>query len=336
MRIVQRLLLGAFLIAAVSSVLLFSDLERRAARTSPAAGKRWNIHLLEYVEIEDGRAAREGLLEVLEAEAPIAGIEFDLTPGTAHGDMATLSGLVDAAVTDQADLLVTLSTPTLQAALNRGRGLPTVFSLVANPLVAGAGETDDEHLPNVTGVYAHGAYEEVVAAVKECLPQARTVGTLFVPAEVNTVFHKDRLTEVAAENGIEVVAMAVTSPTEIADAASALCSRDIDAVTQVGGNLLSSAFVSIAAAARSAGLPSFAFLSGQAEQGAVVTIAKDYEDGGRQSARLALRVMQGEDPEGIPFEPIRSTKIILNLPAAQAVGLVIPAALMDRADRLIR
>ena len=33
--------------------------------------------------------------------------------------MATLNGLVDAAVTDQADLIVTLSTPTLQAALRK-------------------------------------------------------------------------------------------------------------------------------------------------------------------------------------------------------------------------
>ena len=145
-----------------------------------------------------------------------------------------------------------------------------------------------------------GAYKEVIAALRECLPTATVVGTLFVPAEVNTVFHKDMVTRTAAEVGLEVIAVPVTTATEVADAAIALCSRNIDAVCQVAGNLLSISFVSISRAARTAGLPAFAFLSGQANHGAAVTVARDYGDAGKQAGRLAGRVMRGESPGSIP------------------------------------
>ena len=63
----------------------------------------------------------------------------------AQGDMATVSGLVDAAVGDDADLLITFSTPTLQAALQRAKRLPVVFNYVADPIAAGAGTSDTAH-----------------------------------------------------------------------------------------------------------------------------------------------------------------------------------------------
>ena len=345
--IAKPLLLGAFLVSLASSILLLSDLDRRTSRSakvssgkwavrSPLLPKKWSIHLLKYVETEDAIDAENGFLQALRDEGLEAGGDYELTQTNAHGDMATLSLMVDAAVTSGADLLVTLSTPTLQAALNRGRELPIVFTLVANPFVAGAGQSDREHLPNVTGVYAMGAYEEVIAALRECLSTAKVVGTLFVPAEVNTVFHKDMVTRAAAEVGLEVIAVPVTTPTEVSDAATALCSRKIDAVCQVAGNLLSSSFVSISHAARRLGLPIFAFLSGQANQGAAVTVARDFGDAGKQAGRLAVRVMRGESPGSIPFEPIRSTRTIINLPAARDVGLYIPPSLLKRADEVLR
>ena len=345
--IAKRLLLGACLMSLTSSILLLSDLDRRMSRSaktssgksgvrSPLLPKKWSIHLLKYSETEDAIDAENGVLQALRDEGLEAGRDYELTQTNAHGDMATLSLMVDAAVTAGADLLVTLSTPTLQAALNRGGELPIVFTLVANPFVAGAGQSDREHLPNVTGVYAMGAYEEVIAALRECLPTAKVVGTLFVPAEVNTVFHKDMVTKAAAEVGLEVIAVAAASPTEVSDAATALCSRKIDAVCQIPGNLLSSSFVSISFAARRAGLPIFAFLSGAANQGAAVTVARDYGDAGKQAGRLAVRVMRGESPGSIPFEPIRSTRTIINLPAARDVGLYIPPSLLERADEVLR
>ncbi len=297
--------------------------------------KTWKINLLKYVEIEDSEEAERGVLAGLEEAGLVKGRDYQVKGFSANGDMATVTGLVDASVTEGADLLITLSTPTLQAALSRGRDLPVVFTFVADAVVAGAGRSDEDHLPNVTGVYTHGAYDEVIAALRECLPSVRTVGTLFVPSEVNTVYHKDMMVKAANAAGIEVVALPVASSTEVADAAIALCSRRIDALCQVAGNLLGSSFSSIAQAARRAKLPVFGFLSTQARQGAVVVVARDYYDGGPEAGRLAVRVMRGEDPASLPFQPLRTTRTIVNLKAARDNGLTIPPTLIRRADEIL-
>src|SRR5262249_9545131 len=149
----------------------------------------------------------------------VAGRDYETKQLNAQGDMATVNSLVDAAVTDRSDLLITLSTPTLQAAVQKARQLPIVFTYVANPVAAGAGRSEEDHLPNITGVYLAHQYEKMLAIFRECMPNARRVGTLFVPSEVNTVFHKEQLTAAASKAGLEVIAVPASTSTEIADAA---------------------------------------------------------------------------------------------------------------------
>src|SRR5262249_53720807 len=148
----------------------------------------------------------------------------------AQGDMAALSTMIDAAVSDQSDLLVVSSTPTLQAALRRAGNHNVVFSLVANPVIAGAGRNNQDHAPNVTGAYIPAPHLEGLTALRQCLPNARRIGSLFVPAEVNSVFYKDELLKAATGLGLEVDLVAVSNSSEIPDAAIALCSRNLDAV----------------------------------------------------------------------------------------------------------
>ena len=114
-----------------------------------------------------------------------------------------------------------------------------------------------------------------------------------------------------------------------------LCSRRIDALCQVAGNLLGSSFSSISRAARQAKLPVFAFLSTQAQQGAVVVVARDYYDGGREAGLLAARVMRGEDPASLPIQPLQTTRTIVNLKAARDSGLTLPSTLIQRADEIL-
>ena len=184
-------------------------------------------------------------------------------------------------------------------------------------------------------MYLGAAYEEFLAIVRESFPFVRTMGTLFVPSEVNSVFQKDVLVEAARKVGIEVVAVAASTSAEVPDAALSLCSRRIDALSQIPGNLTASAFPSIAQAARRAKLPVFAFQSSQARAGAAVVLARDYGDGGRESGLLAARVMRGESPATIPFQLVSRTKLIVNLEAARGAGLTLPPALVKRAEEVI-
>jgi ABC-type uncharacterized transport system substrate-binding protein len=297
--------------------------------------KKWNVHIIEYVQVVDVEEVEKGVLAGLDKAGLVRGQDFEVKVSNAHSDMPTLSGLVDAAVSDGADLLITVSTPTLQAAIRRAKSVPIVFTYCANSAAAGAAKSLTDHLPNLTGVEIPGAYDELVAVVRECLPGVKAVGTLYAPSEVNTVFHKEKITKAAAALGITMEAVAAETSSEISDAALALCNRKIDAVCQVGGNLTAASFPSIARAAQAAHLPLFASLSSQAEAGAAVAVARDYYFAGIDTGLMAARVMRGEKTSAIPIEPFAKTKIIVNLNGAKACGLTVPASVLKRADQVI-
>jgi ABC-type uncharacterized transport system substrate-binding protein len=220
----------------------------------------------------------------------------------------------------------------LQAALQRARRLPIVFNYVASPIAAGAGTSDTDHLPNVTGVYMPAAFKEMLAIIRATLPAARTLGTLYVPAEVNTVFYKDRLQEETARSGIELIAVPANTSSDVPDAALALASRRPDAICQIPGNLTAAAFPSIAQAAARARLPVFAFQTSQLRAGASLVVGRDYHDSGRQAASLAARIMRGERPASMPFQPVTRTRLMVNLEAARRLGLTIPQAILTQAE----
>ena len=156
---------------------------------------------IEYNTVVDVEEAEEGVLGGLRDSGLVEARDYSVRIRNAQGDMATMNSLVDAAISDRTDLLITFSTPTLQAAIQRSQGVPVVFNYVANAVWAGAGRSDTDHLPNVTGVYLPAAYDEMLALIREVLPHARVLGTLYVPSEVNTVYHRDRFGDAARQAG---------------------------------------------------------------------------------------------------------------------------------------
>jgi ABC-type uncharacterized transport system substrate-binding protein len=331
---VKRLALGIALIAAASAVLLLSDRSNRAAGAA-SGPKTWRVDLVQFNNVLDVEEAQEGVLAGLRESGLVEGRDYVTTIRNAQGDMATVNSLIDAAITERTDLLITFSTPTLQAAIQRARNLPIVFNYLASPIAAGAGKSDTDHLPNVAGVYLAAAFKEMLALIHETLPSARIIGTLYVPAEVNSVFYKELLQKEAAASGFELVAVPANTSSEVSDAALALMSRHLDAICQIPGNLTASAFPSVAQAAQRARLPVFAFQTSQVKAGASLVVGRDYRDSGRQAAALAARVMRGEKPGTLPFQAVARTRIIVNLEAARRVGLNIPASVVAHAAEVV-
>lgn len=330
----RRLLPGILLILAVSAVLLVSDTSRHESKGADGGQRKWKVNILAFITAVDSddclRGMRDGLAESLRE-----GIDYEVVVRNAQGDMPTLSSLVDAAIGDSADLILTLSTPTLQAVLQRVKSTPVVFGFSSNPLGAGAGISYEDHLPNVTGVATTGAYEEAIELIRAIAPRVRRIGSLLVPSEVNSVYNTEQVTQVAARHGLELVSVAVNSSSEISDAALALLGRQVDAICQVPSNLTITGFASIARPAERAGVPIFGFLSADADNGAVAVVARDYYESGKDAGRIAARVLRGENPGTIPIQDPSGTVLLVNKRAAAAAGLTIPDAVLARAARVL-
>lgn len=300
------------------------------------ATKKWRIYFLNYAESTFVEDCQRGFFDEFPKLGAVKGQNYEMNLTNAQSEMTNLVMMIDNAVSGQADLILLTSTPTLQATIQKVRDIPIIFSLVANPMLAGAGKSFRDHLPNVTGIATTSDFAGMAKVVKECLPQAKRMGTLYVSNEDNSVFNKDAMTAALKKEGIALEALAVSTSSEVADAATALAEKNIDGICQVLGNMLDASFASITQAARKQRKPLFAFTAGQAiKGGAAVVVSRDYEQAGRDMARLAVRVMQGESPAQIPFQMVSKTNLIVNKTNATSCGLSVPPAVLQKADRVI-
>ncbi|MDP2790146.1 MAG: ABC transporter substrate-binding protein, partial [Rectinemataceae bacterium] len=303
----------------------------RASRPKP-----WKIQLLDYADSLTTEETHAGIFAGLKTRGLEEGRDYRLVQRSAHGDMATLNSVIDAAISDRPDLVITTSTPTLQMAVNKIKGFPVVFTTVADGVMAGAGASDEKHLPNFTGVNTMSDFPGMVDVILECFPAAKKVGTLFVPGEVNSVRYRDEFVRAAARRGLTVDSVGVSVVSEVTDAVSALVARKPDLIAQISDNLSNSAFPAIGEAARKANIPLFGFVSGTLKNGAAVVVARDYGEGGELAVSLAVRILEGEDPAGIPFTSLSHSRILLSSANAALYGMTFPDSLVKKADKVVQ
>ena len=330
-----RLSLGLLLIATISAVLLWSDLDRR--NSAPVKADRvWNLRFVQMTNVADVEESEAGIRDSLKESGLREGMNYSIHVANAQGDMATLPSLIDSANTAGADIIVTFSTPTLQAAIQRAGKTPVVFNYVASPFAAGAGKTNSDHHPNVTGVYLAVPYDKTIAMIRRIFPKVATIGTLYVPGESNSVAMERKLNEAAQAAGLRLESVGANTSVEVNDAAMALCSRNIDAIVQVPGNLTAVAFSGIARAARQHKMPVFCFQTNQVREGALAALASDYHGQGMLAGRTIARIIRGEGSTRDPFLPYQDTRLLLNLKTARESSWSIPRDLILQASEVIR
>lgn len=310
--------------------------DRAVAASTSSAKKVWNVQVLGYVNTLDIEDSQRGLVDGMKQAGLREGVDFQIQFANAQGDMATLNTLVDSALSRHVDLMVTISTQALQATTRRAKDTPIVFTMVANPFLAGVATSDESHLPQLTGAYGANDVEAMMPIIRKLKPEARRLGTLFAPAETNSAFSHDLLKKAVEKAGYELVSLPINSPSDVPDAADSLCGQGIDLVCLSNSNLAGSSFPSIAKAAQRAKVPVFGFLGAIAPQGAAVVLSRDYYDMALDAGQMAARVIRGESPTKIPLHQARKNRLLVNPAAAEACGLRLPESFIQTADEVVK
>ena len=255
-----------------------------------------------------------------------------------ENDLPTIQTIAQKFVSQQVDVIVTLGTPCLQAALKatESKPIPVVFGAVANPYRAGAGDSADDHLPHVTGASASSPVTEQLDLVQAVLPQADKVGWIWCTAQTSAEFYAELGRDRAAELGIELLEANVNTSADVKQAAQSVVARGADAIVDGGDNITSSAIDAVIGVAESSGIPFITIYPILAERGAVIAQGWNYVENGRKTAAVAARVLEGEDPAEIPFQTLDVKTLVINEAVAQRLGLTIPPELLSRADEVIR
>lgn len=297
----------------------------------PVRRRPYEIRILRYNDAQFSADTVRGILDGFEAAGWKEGREFQVRILNAQGDMSTLNSVVVAAVSDRPDLLMPVSTPALQATLRQAGSLPVVFSSVGDAVRAGAGESETNHLPNVTGITTKSPFEGMARLIKDMMPEARVVGTLFSPAEINSELYRHWFEEALTEVGLRLIAVPVNTSAETAEATVALLQQSPAVMAQVADNATRPGYANMIQRAGAAGIPFFSFDSAGMKDGAALALARDYYQTGFEAAAVAIRVLQGQDPAGIPFTNTQTELLVVNPKVLDAFGLRLPPDARARA-----
>jgi len=322
MKKIVLLLLGMALLAVVGCRRATEDL--------------YTIGICQLNDAPTLNAVRDGFIKALEDRGFRNGENISLIFRNANGDIQVMQKIAREFVQEQVDMIVPFSTPSLQAALHASPSIPIVFSSVANPYLAGAGESATAHRPTITGVSSRGPIGESVDFIHRLLPDVRTLGTLWTPSELNSEYYLNLAKEAARRNGLNIVAVPIRKTSEVLIAAQDLVNRNIDVIYQISDNTTNASFEALSRVADENRIPLFGGFLLSTEEGAAAALGWDFFDMGYRAGQIALRVKAGESPAGIPIENMSEVRLYLNLAAASRQGLIFPDSIIEQADRVLR
>lgn len=298
----------------------------------------YKIGLVQIVDHPILNITRDSYIEELNKLGYIKGVNLDISLKNAHGDIATISTILDSFISKKVDLVLSISTPCTQAAINKIKDRPVVFATVANPFVIDAGKNDKDHLPNVTGVYGWVPMDKLMELVTTTVPEIKTIGTLWNESQANSVFNVGLLKKVLKEQypEIDFVPGIVAGSSEVYEHALSLMAKHIDAFVLPPDNTVYSAIDAVVKVAQSRNIPIFMSDVFHAEDGILASIGFNYALSGIQAAHITDRILRkGEDPKDVPFQQYTGLEMMVNRDIARNLKITIPEDIINSADIVV-
>lgn len=298
----------------------------------PAPGKTYRVGVLSFAPDPIFTMATEGIVRGLAERGFTSGANLELKQVHANGDMSLLPQVTRNLADDGCDLIIPLSTPCLAGVCSLVRDTPVVFGVVSAPLEAGAGESFERHLPNVTGAVWTAPQKSAFEWLQKLYPDCRRVGVIYNASEANSLRELGEVRRMLDELGMTAETRTVANSSEISQALQSLLSAGVDAVFGMGDNTVVSAFSSLAGACRKHRLPLIADDRSLMGSGALLSVGASPVGEGRHVAQMAARVLAGDDPAGMPFEPSREVETAVDFAAAAHLGVALPEDLLLQSD----
>lgn len=300
---------------------------------SNAAAETKSVAVTAIVEHPALDSVRDGVRAALE-EAGYKGDKLKWQYQTAQGNTATAAQIARKFVGDRPDVIVAIATPSSQAVVASTKSVPTVFSAVTDPVAAQLIANWEPSGTNVTGVSDELELDRQMELVKRVLPDAKRVGMVYNPGEANSVVVVERLRELLPTMGMTLVEAAAPRTVDVGSAARSLVGK-VDVIYTNTDNNVVSAYESLVKVGNDTKTPLIASDTDSVKRGAIAALGIDYYQHGVQAGKLAVRVLQGEEPGTIAPEKSGELSLYVNRSAAQAQGVTLSQELLDSAAEII-
>lgn len=279
-------------------------------------------------------ATLEGFKKAFEDAGYVAGDTVTYDEQNAQGDQATATTIASKFKSDGVDLVLAIATPSAQASAQSISDIPILFTAVTEPAEAGLVASWEAPGGNVTGTSDLNPVADQIALAKEIAPDAKSIGIIYSSGEVNSEVQVKLAKEEAAKLDLEVKETTVSNSAEVTQAIDTFSGVDIIYVPT--DNTVVEGLEAVIQFAEANKIPLIVGEGDSVGRGGLATYGIDYFDLGYQTGQMAIRVLQdGADTASMGVETLDKIGLILNLDAAQRMGVVLSDELIARADEVI-
>ncbi|MBF0101454.1 MAG: ABC transporter substrate-binding protein [Desulfobacterales bacterium] len=321
------------------SSLLIIFLVYNSVVTFAGDKKMLRVGVIQIVSHEALDADQRGFEKALASAGFKEGVHVTYDRQNAQGDMNKANAIAQGFIDAKVDLIHSIATPTTQAVVNITKHIPVVFSSITDPVSAGIVPEDSaagkKTGTNVTGVSDQWPVSLQMETYVKFVPNAKKWGTIYNPAETNSVIHIKAIREAARRLGLELLEVTIASRKEVEQAASDLSGK-VEAITITSDNTTVAEFDTIVKICNEKKIPLFAGDVDSVARGAITAYGLDYFLVGYSAGKKAALVLKGVNPGDIPWGPVEKFSLVINVNAAKVQGVTIPQELLKIADKVIK
>lgn len=305
-----------------------------AVESSSTAEKVVNLGIIQFVAHPSLDAARQGFLDVLKANGYEEGKQLKVVLKNGQADVPITQSIAQQLSQDKLDLILAIATPAAQAMANATKEIPILITAVTDPVAAKLVQSLEKPNTNVSGTSDYVSIDEQLNLIKAILPDIKKLGVIYNSGEENSLVQVNEVKRYAKENGLTVVEATPTNSSEVLQAAQSLIGK-VDAIYVPTDNTVVSAFEAVVKVSYENKIPMFPGEGDSVARGGVATAGVDYYKLGEQTGQQALKILRGEKAADIPVETQEQVSVIVNLVAANKVGIEIPKEIIERAVEII-
>lgn len=325
-----------------------SGVDRRAASavllavgaTPALLAQRSVARRVAWVSIDSPNPANRSLLAWREAMRELGWVEgqnlvIDLW--WAEGSTDKLRALVPQILARQPEVIVATTGPAVQPFIDMQVGVPVVFAFSADPVQAKVVQSWARPGVNRTGVsyFSLELVPKRIQLMKEMLPRMRRLAVVGWPPHAGELLELDAARQAAQAQGLTMDYWGAHTGADVDAALKAIDGWKPDAVLVFAGVVASSHADRFAAWSQRRRVPAVSAWAAFAEAGNLMTYGPVIGDAQARLANFVDRILKGAKASDIPVELPARIELVLNLKTARAIGVELPRAVLQRADRII-
>ncbi|MEH3148667.1 MAG: ABC transporter substrate-binding protein [Methylobacterium frigidaeris] len=309
----------------------------RAARAQPSAA----LPVIGYLGLESPgpyasrlAAFREGLAEAGIAEGHDAAIDFRW----AEGRYERLPDLArDLAERRVAVLAAPGGAPVALAAKAASATIPIIFEMGGDPVALGVVQDLARPRGNITGVSSLSVEvsRKRLEFLHEAVPAAATFAVAFNPTSPTASSQLRSLHDAAETLGVQLRASPVGCEADFEPIFEGAAARRPGGLVFTSDPYFALRSRLLAALALRYALPVITQTRDFPLAGGLMSYGGDFTQTHRLAGLYAGRILKGERPSGLPVQLVTKVELFVNLKAATALEVTVPASLLSGADMVI-